>query len=74
MNKKLALVILFGFPTVVLLWIYHSLGINNYWQLCLFSFMAIIGYAPGILIVRMLETEWIRNRVHEDLGDFVGRK
>lgn len=74
MNKKLALIILFGFPTVILLWIYHSLGINNYWQLFLFSFMAIIGYAPGISVVCMLETEWIRNRVKKDLGDFVDKR
>lgn len=74
MNKKLALIILFGFPTVILMWIYHSLGINNYWQLFLFSFIAIIGYAPGISVVCMLETEWIRNKVQKDLGDFVNKR
>ena len=66
----MGLCILFGVPTIVLVYIYISLGINSYWQLFLFSFMAMVGYMPGALILCMLQAEWIRNEVKNSLSDF----
>lgn len=70
MNKKMALSILFGVPTVLLAYVYYSLGINNYWQLFLFSCMVILGYMPGMLIMRVLQTNFVRNAIQKSLSDF----
>lgn len=73
MNMKLGFSILFGIPTILLAFIYYSLGINNYWQLFVFSFMVMIAYMPGMLILHFVYTYQIRNKVHKELG-FVGNE
>jgi len=70
MDAKMALYILFGAPTILLAYIYLSFGINNYWQLFLFSFMVVIGYMPGAIVWYMLQTNWIRNIAQRSLSDF----
>ena len=70
MNMKIGFSILFGVPTILLAFIYFLLGVNNYWQLFLFSSMVLIVYMPGMLLLHLVYTRHIRNRVHKELGYF----
>jgi len=67
MNPKVFFGLMFGVPTVFLMYIYYEIGINNLWQLFLFSLAAAIGYMPGII----LYTYYIRGRIQKTLLDFV---
>ncbi len=69
MNVKISLAILFVIPTIILAFIYYYFGINNYLQLFLFLCMAIICYAPGALMLRIVQLRWSRDKIRDDLDD-----
>jgi hypothetical protein len=68
MNIKTGFGILFGLPTILLVFIYGYFGVNNYWQLFLFSTMILIAYIPGMLLMHFVYTCRMRNKVHGELG------
>ena len=68
MNIKTGFGILFGLPTILLVFIYCYLGVNNYWQLFLFSTMILVAYMPGMLLMHLVYTCRMRNKVHRELG------
>ncbi len=70
MNMKIGFSILFGVPTILLAFIYLSLGANNYWQIFLFSSMVLIAYLPGMLLLHLVYMYNVRNRIHEELEVF----
>jgi hypothetical protein len=70
MNMKICFGILFGVPTILLAFIYYYLGVSNYWQLFLFSSMVLIAYMPGMLILHLVYTCHMRNKIHNELGSF----
>ncbi len=67
MNAKTFFGLIFGVPTVVLIFIYYELRINNklnnLWQLFLFCWMVITGYMPGIMIY----TYYLEDKIHKAL-------
>lgn len=67
MNPKIFFGLLFGFPTIFMAYIYYDLGINNMWQLFLFSWGVIFGYMPGIITLYSFR---IRDDTQKILGDF----
>lgn len=68
MNMKTGFGILFGLPTILLVFIYGYLGVNNYWQLFLFSTMILIAYMPGMLLMHLVYTCRMKNKVHNEFG------
>lgn len=67
MNMKISFSILFGVPTILLAFVYCYLGVNNYWQLFLFSSMILIAYIPGILLLHFVYIYSVRDKVHKEL-------
>jgi hypothetical protein len=74
MNIKIFFGILFGVPTILLAFVYYYLGVNNYWQLFLFSSMVLIAYLPGMLLLHLVYMCNIGNSVQSELGDFCVNK
>lgn len=74
MNIKICLGILFGIPTILLIFIYYFIGINNHWQLFLFLFMALIAYTPGMLLLHLAYVYHVKNKVQREFGDLQGVK
>jgi hypothetical protein len=70
MDMKIGFSILFGLPTILLAFIYYYLGVDNYWQLFLFSSMVLIAYLPGILLLHLVYTCHMRNKINNNIGDF----
>lgn len=68
MNPKIFFSLLFGFPTIILAYVYYDLGISNLWQLFLFCWAVIMAYMPGMIMVYTL---YVRNNVQRALTDFV---
>jgi len=62
MNPKIFFGLLIGIPTIVLIWIYNELGINNTWQLTLFGFMILWSYLPPLIIYYALYIQKDNNR------------
>lgn len=50
MNPKIFFGLLIGIPTIILIWIYNELGINNDWQLIVFGIMIVWSYLPTIIV------------------------
>lgn len=74
MNMKIGFGILFGIPTILLTFIYCSLGINNYWQLFLFLSMILIVYTPAMLLLYLAYVYHVKNKVQREFGDlYVGK-
>lgn len=66
MNIIVALSILFGVPTIVLAFIYYSVGINNYWQLFVFFFMVMTLYMPGMLLLHLVHMYHVKNELKRE--------
>lgn len=71
MNPKIFFGLILGIPTLILVYIYHSLGINNLWQLFLFCWMVIMLYMPGVIVGTYYIRCHIRDRVQKTLVDFI---
>ena len=69
MNMKIGFGILFGIPTILLAFIYYSLGINNHWQLFLFLFMVLIAYMPGMFLLHLAYLYHVKNKVKREYRD-----
>lgn len=75
MNMKIGFGILFGVPTMLLAFIYYSLGIHNYWQLFLFLSMVLIIYTPGMLLLHLVYVYHVKNKVQREFGDlYMGKE
>ena len=70
MNPKIFFGLIFGIPTVLAVYLYHGLGINNLWQLFLFCWMVIMLYMPGIIVGTYYIRYHIRNKAQKTLADF----
>lgn len=68
MNPKIFFGLLFGLPTILMVYIYHDLGINNMWQLFLFGLGVIFGYMPGVIMIYMFQ---FRNSAQKTLLYFI---
>lgn len=75
MNPKIFFGLIFGIPTVLLVYIYYDLGINNLWQLFLFIWAIIFGYMPGIItmhtfyVIKRNSRRNKRNNIQKTLVD-----